>query len=347
MTIADICFVCDLALIASEASYERVLFAAALEPIVQPSLAFSYPRTFQHFRDLRHHPAFEPDFASYGERLGGPPFTINDLFQGETATSLVRLMLDGLIATVTLSNPGGNRINFQMREEMLDAIGRVAASQARVLLVKGDGNDFCLGGDIRDWPGIPSTELRPRVEVYAKAIDVLESLSIPTVAVVRGGCMGGGFELAMGCDLIVAAKSARFMFPEAMLGIMTLRGGVYQLAERIGRNKELELVMLSTPVDASQMEEWNVVNMVAEDGELEAASAELARRLAAGPAKAYAGIKALMKIWRDDGHPAAREALNDISMPLFDTPDVQLALRQAVAALNEGHSIPRASFPTV
>ena len=91
---------------------------------------------------------------------------------------------------------------------------------------QGQARSRCLGGDIRDWPGIPSTELRPRIEVYAKAIDLLESLSIPTVAVIQGGCMGGGFELAMGCDLIVAAKSARFMFPEAMLGIMTLQGGV-------------------------------------------------------------------------------------------------------------------------
>ena len=259
--------------------------------------------------------------------------------------SLVHLTLGGSIATVILSNPGGNRINFQMREEVLDAIERVAASQARVLLVKGDGSDFCLGGDIRDWPGIPSGDLRPRVEVYAKAIDLLEGLSIPTVAVVQGGCMGGGFELAMGCDLIVAAKSARFMFPEAMLGIMTLQGGIYQLAERIGRNKALELVMLSTLVDASQMGEWNVVNTVVEDGELEAASAKLAQRLAAGPAKAYAGIKALMRTWRNEGRPAARAALYDISMPLFDTPDVQLALRQAVAAVNGGHPIPRASFP--
>ena len=261
--------------------------------------------------------------------------------------SLAHLTLDGPIATVTLRNPGGNRINFQMRKDVLDAVGRVAASQSRVLLVKGDGDDFCLGGDIRDWPGIPSTELRPRIEVYAKAIDLLESLSIPTVAVIQGGCMGGGFELAMGCDLIVAAKSARFMFPEAMLGIMTLQGGVYQLAERIGRTKALELVMLSTPVDASQMGEWNVVNTVVEDAELEAASAELARRLAAGPAKAYAGIKALMKVWRNEGRPAARAALYDISMPLFDTTDVQLALREAVNAVSKGNPMPRASFPNV
>lgn len=249
--------------------------------------------------------------------------------------NFVGLTLDGSVATITLRHPAGNRINFQMRQEILDAVEHVAASQARVLLVKGDGDNFCLGGDIRDWPGIPSADLRPRIEVYAKALDLLDGLSIPTVAIVQGGCVGGGFELALACDLIVAGRSARFIFPEATVGIMTLQGGVYQLAERIGRAKALELVMLSTPVTASQMREWNVVNMVVEDDELDAAATELAQRLAAGPAKAYAGTKALMKIWRDRGTSAARDALYDISMPLFDTQDVQVAMRTAINRSNQ------------
>lgn len=205
--------------------------------------------------------------------------------------NFVHLELEGAIATMTLDQPGGNRINFQMRKEILQTVERVAASDTRVLLVKGKGPDFCLGGDIRDWPGIPAKDLRPRVEVFARAIDLLESLAMPTIAVVRGGCMGGGFELALGCDLIIAAKSARFMFPEALLGIMTLQGGVYQLAERIGRTK------------------------------------------------------ALMHIWRDRGRTEARRQLYDMSMPLFDTPDVQSALRNAVAAVDAGLPIPKPVFP--
>ena len=245
--------------------------------------------------------------------------------------NFVSLTIDGSIATITLRNPAGNRINFQMREEVFDAVGRVASSQARVLLVKGDGDDFCLGGDIRDWLGVPSTDLRPRIEVYAKALDLLSDLPIPTVAVVQGGCMGGGFELALSCDLIIAGRSARFAFPEATVGIMTLQGGVYQLAERVGRSRALELVMLSTPVNAPQMAEWNVVNMVVGDDALDAAANDLAQRLAAGPAGAYAATKALMKTWRDNGPSAARDVLYDLSMPLFDTQEVQEGLRQAIS----------------
>jgi enoyl-CoA hydratase/carnithine racemase len=115
-------------------------------------------------------------------------------------------------------------------------------------LVRGEGADFCLGGDVRDWPGMPLNKLRPKIEVFAEALEQLRRLPIPTIAAVQGGCMGGGFELALSCDLIVAAKSARFGFPEARLGILTLQGGMMLIAERVGRAKAAEMVFLSQPV---------------------------------------------------------------------------------------------------
>lgn len=252
----------------------------------------------------------------------------------------VQASLDHAIAKITLRSPGGNRINFQMRSEILQSIERVAESKARVLLVTGDGNDFCLGGDIREWSGVPGAELRPKIGVLAQAIAALEDLSIPTVAVVRGGCVGGGLELALGCDLILAAESARFIFPEATLGIMTLQGGVYQLAERIGRNKAFELTMLSVPIDAVQMKEWNIVNTVVAENMLAMAATDLAQRLAAGPAEVYARTKSLLKIWRNEGRHAACQALYDLSMPLFDSPSVQHALGRAAAAMKTSRVVP-------
>jgi enoyl-CoA hydratase/carnithine racemase len=145
-----------------------------------------------------------------------------------------RLEFDAPIAKVVLSHPDGNRINFAGREELLDSFERIAASAARVVIVSGEGVDFCAGGDIREWPGIPADALRPRIEVFANALDRLERLPIPTIAAVQGSCQGGGFELALACDLIIATRSARFAFPEARLGILTLQGGVVRLAERIG-----------------------------------------------------------------------------------------------------------------
>jgi enoyl-CoA hydratase/carnithine racemase len=257
----------------------------------------------------------------------------------------IHLEFSEQIATVTLDHPVGNRINFQMREELLEAFERVAKSKVRALLIYGEGDDFCLGGDIRDWAGIKAAELRPRIEVFARAIDLLETLPIPTVAVVQGGCMGGGFELALACDLILAGTSARFGFPEALLGIMTLQGGVYQLADRVGRNKAIELAFLSEAVEAKKLAEWNVVNRVVDDARLETEAGMLSRRLASGPPRSYAATKSLLRVWLQQGRSAARDALYDISMPLFDTADVQSALHNAVNAVRAGQPIPKAIFP--
>lgn len=258
--------------------------------------------------------------------------------------SFVRTKLSGPVASIVLDHAGGNRINFEMRGELLDAFELVASSEARVLVVRGEGSDFCLGGDVRDWSGLAGATLRPRVEVFARALNTLERLSIPTIAAVQGDCMGGGFELALSCDMIVAARSARFAFPEALLGIVTLQGGMIQIAERIGRAKAAELVFLSEPVSAEQMAQWNVVNRVTDDDELMMEVEVLAGRLAAGPRRAYAATKALWRILCQEGPTRAKDALYDISMPLFDTDDVQIALREAADAVSKGKPFPTAVF---
>lgn len=258
--------------------------------------------------------------------------------------SRVHLDLGKPIASLTLNHPVGNRINFDMRIDLRDAFMRVANSDARVLIVRGEGADFSLGGDIRDWPGIPAATLRPRVEVFAKALDILAELSIPTIAAVQGACMGGGFELALSCDMIVATRSARFAFPEARLGIMTLQGGMMQLAARVGRAKAAELVFLSDPISAEQMALWNVVNRVVDDGCLDEEVGKIAGRLAEGPPAAYAGTKTMLRMWSEEGEKRAKSALYDVSMPLFDTEDVQTALRNAADAANSGKPFPKARF---
>ncbi|RFA12912.1 hypothetical protein B7R22_14810 [Subtercola boreus] len=172
----------------------------------------------------------------------------------------VKLSFADDIATITLDRPGGNRINFAMRRTMLEAVRAVADSDARTLIVSAQGDDFSLGGDAAEWVGIPSHDLEPLVAVYATALEELQDLPIPTVAVVQGRCRGGGCELALSCDFICAAQSADFGFPESQLGIITLQGGVLQLAERIGRTRALEMTTLSRPVSATRMYEWNLVN---------------------------------------------------------------------------------------
>jgi enoyl-CoA hydratase/carnithine racemase len=255
-----------------------------------------------------------------------------------------QLVFDGSLAVLSLNRPGGNRISFEMRRELRDAIRQVAESRARALLVRGEGTDFCLGGDVREWPDVPVGELRPKIEVFAEALDDLGRLDIPTLAAVQGGCAGGGLEFALACDMIVAGRSAWFSCPEATLGILTLQGGMLQLADRIGRARAAELVFLSERVSAEQLCAWNVVNRVVDDAALEHSARALAVRLASGPTRAYAATKGLWRLQAESGERAAREALYDRSMPLFETEDAKAALKAAAKALENGWPRPKMTF---
>jgi enoyl-CoA hydratase/carnithine racemase len=249
------------------------------------------------------------------------------------------LTFDGPIATLSLDHPQGNCINFGMRQELLASIRLVADSTARVLLIRSEGRDFSLGGDVRDWSGVSSHELRPKLETFAEALNQLEKLSIPTVAAVRGRCMGGGLELILSCDLVVAGKSAAFGCPDAMLGIITLQGGLIQLAQRVGRARALEFVFLSDLHNADEMADLNLVNRVVPDDQLEDAAGALVDRLAIGPPAAYATTKLLLRAWAAGGINTANSVLYDVSMPIFDDVEVQDALRAAAAAAEIGRPL--------
>jgi enoyl-CoA hydratase/carnithine racemase len=258
--------------------------------------------------------------------------------------SLTQLTLDPPLAVLSLVRPGGNRISFEMRRELREAVRTVGESGARALLVRAEGADFCLGGDVREWAGVPAAELRPKIEVFAEALDQLGRLDIPTLAAVQGGCVGGGFELAMTCDVIVAARSAKFSCPEATMGILTLQGGMLQLVDRLGRARAAEMVFLCEPVSAEQLYAWNVVNRVVDEAALEEAARDLARRLANGPTRAYAATKALWRLQAEAGGRAASEQLYDHSMPLFETRDVKAALKAAAEAVDAGRPFPKMTF---
>jgi enoyl-CoA hydratase/carnithine racemase len=256
----------------------------------------------------------------------------------------ITLSIDGAVASLFLDNPPQNRIGNDMIDQLSVAIDEIGASEARVLLLRAEGTDFSFGGDIITWPDLKVRELRATFERYMSVFNRFERLPIPVVAVVQGLCFGGGFELALRADVIFAGSTARFGHPEQSLGIVTLLGGIYRVAERAGRAFASEWALTSQQVPATVMERHRVVNRVIDDHKLIAEATAFAAKIAAGPTRAYAAHKALLRAWAVGGVAAADDAMFNIAMPLFETKDVGTGLPSAVNALKAGRPRPTMDF---
>lgn len=256
----------------------------------------------------------------------------------------LRYEIENNLATMILCNPPQNRLTPQMLEEMASALRAIGSSGARVMLVRAEGPDFCFGGDIVPWPEMSRHELRTLFEHYMNTFNQFERLAIPTIVAVQGLCFGGGLELAIRADVVFAAETSRFGHPEQSLGIITVLGGIYRIAERVGRARAMEWSMTSDPVPAKVMERFGVINHIVSDGELLDEAKAFADKIATGPTLAYAAHKALLRLWASGGPALADEAMWDIAMPLFETADVKGALPAAVSAYLEGRPRERYNF---
>jgi enoyl-CoA hydratase/carnithine racemase len=258
--------------------------------------------------------------------------------------SHLRHRIDGDLSIVTLANPPQNRITSEMSDELGEAVAATAASGARALLLHAEGSDFSFGGDIRPWPGLDAPTLRQVLARHLATFNAFESLPIPTVAAVQGLCFGGGLELAARADIVFAGETARFGHPEQSIGIVTLLGGIYRVAAKVGRAKAYEWALTSEQVPAAEMERRGLINRVVADESLLEEATAFARRLAAGPTLAHAAHKALLKAWTVGGAGAAEEVLLDLAMPLFTSDDVKLAIPAAISALDAGKPRPVFDF---
>lgn len=256
----------------------------------------------------------------------------------------VTISFDEGVATLTLDRPPQNRIDAQMVNELDAAITAIVGSDARSLLLCSTGENFSFGGDITDWPDSSRQELRALFESYMSVFNRFERIPMPVIAAVQGLCFGGGFELALRADLIFAGESAAFGHPEQSLGIVTILGGAYRVAERVGRARAAEWAMTSEKVQAATMERFGVVNRVVADADLLNEARAFAQKVAQGPTRAYAAHKALLRAWAVGGVSAADDAMLDIAMPLFETEDVQRGLKSAVDALKAGRPRPTLDF---
>src|SRR2546421_4258995 len=186
-----------------------------------------------------------------------------------------------------------------------EALARDAAIRAAV--VTGRGRAFTAGMDVRVLHGLDAASARALLTDLCAAIDAVRRARFPVLAAVHGACLGAGFELALACDLRVAAANASFGLPEVRVGVPSVIQAAL-LPPLIGPGRAAEMLLLGTPVDATRALGWGLVNRVVEPRALAAAVDEtLAMLLACAPG-AVRAQKALMIRWRETDLPSAVRA---------------------------------------
>ncbi|MFH8366625.1 enoyl-CoA hydratase family protein [Streptomyces sp. NPDC018031] len=213
----------------------------------------------------------------------------------------LRLTLDAGVATVTLARPEKlNALTFGAYADLRDLLAELSRTRSvRALVLGGEGRGFCSGGDVDDIIGatlaMDTDALLDFNRMTGQVVRALRECPFPVVAAVHGVAAGAGAVLALAADFRVADPTARFAFLFTKVGLSGGdMGAAYLLPRVVGLGHATRLLMLGEPVRAAEAERIGLLSEVAEEGQAGPAAAALARRLAEGPALAYAQTKALL-----------------------------------------------------
>ena len=247
----------------------------------------------------------------------------------------VRFDRQGNVGRIVLANPPFNRIDSAYAVNLRDAVHQASEADIRALLVVAEGPHFSFGGEVREWPGKDVNWFRTFVHEVNLCYRSIEALRVPTVAAVRGVAFGGGFELALNCDFIIAGDSAVFRCVEVTTGMLPIAGALQRLAEKAGRGRASRYGMLGEPIPAQEAEQLGIVTHVVPDDELDERAAAFAGQLAEGPTRSYAATRTLLKAWSAGGVPAADAVMMDVTMDLYTTEDATRGFKNTAAAFDQ------------
>ncbi|HVC19076.1 MAG TPA: enoyl-CoA hydratase-related protein [Vicinamibacterales bacterium] len=232
------------------------------------------------------------------------------------------------IARLVLDQPPVNILTRDVLRALRDELRRLAADDSlRVLLMSAAGRHFSAGADVAE-------HLPPQCDAliaeFVQTIADLDAFPAPVIVAVQGRCLGGGFELVLGADLVVAAEGARFGQPEILLGVAPPVAAAW-LPSRCGRGAAAELVFTGDPITAAEAARIGLVRAVVPDADLEAEAVALAGRIARHSAAALRHVKLMLRARDRDADVRALEAAGEIYLDsLMATEDAMEGLRAFV-----------------
>lgn len=248
-------------------------------------------------------------------------------------------MNDG-IATLRFNRPQArNALNWAAQEQFAAAIDALARdSEARVLLLTGSGTTFVAGGDLKELAaGDVAANGQRLSRLMSGALAQMARLPLPVIAVVNGHAVGGGCEIALACDLRLAAAHARFHFAQARLGLTTGWGGAARLCALLGRSRAADILLRARTLTAAEAQAIGLVHAVAAEGEDVATLAQAwAAEMAAMPQAALAAMKQLLYAPAEREEQAAAQLERRLFNDLWGSPSHLAAVNAFLRRDEEG-----------
>src|SRR3954462_3463560 len=234
---------------------------------------------------------------------------------------------DGPLAVLTISKPPLNLFDREVDDGLHAAIRHVATERPRGLLLRAEGRVWTGGVDVNLFK-----DLDPQTggELWGRGLELgqgMEDLPFPVVFAAHALCLTWGLEVALACDLLVAAEGAQFGLVETRVGLTPSMGGPQRMAERAGPARAREVVMTGDLYPAETLRDWGVVNLVWPAAEFEERARAFARRLAEGPTMAHAATKRIVQAQKEGGARAADAIVPEVAGALFGTEDLRNAVR--------------------
>jgi enoyl-CoA hydratase/carnithine racemase len=234
-------------------------------------------------------------------------------------------VMDGAVAVLSMGLAPYNLMDRALNGELIKGLEWAQREGARAIVLRSSLRHFSAGADLdalvadADTAGVLDWG-------FTETLRAFDEHPSPVIASIHGVCLGGGFELALACDLIVASESAKIGSVEVTVGLHPLMGAVQRLTQRAGAARAKEMALLGRRYPASTLERWNIVNWVVADEQLDNATMVLAQELAHGPSIANAATKRLVSVAVNQGIAAADDAMAEIQRPIMRSADFRAAV---------------------
>jgi 2-(1,2-epoxy-1,2-dihydrophenyl)acetyl-CoA isomerase len=202
----------------------------------------------------------------------------------------------GGVATVVMNRPAVmNALSSQMRLDLAQAL-RAASQSARCIVLTGTGRAFCSGQDLQDATNLAAVDFeRILNDEYVPLLRLITDCPVPVIAAVNGAAAGAGANLALACDVVIAAESASFIQAFTRIGLIPDAGGTHWLPRQIGLARAMGAALFAEKISARQAADWGMIWEAVPDGDFAAVVATRAAQLAQGPTLAYRALKQALR----------------------------------------------------